>query len=105
MMRWLAGVAGLALLAAPAMAQTQDDRAKIVAACETEMTMPAGTCDCIADLGLEQLEPKLYSMLATMLTDPQGAASLAASGQLTPVEAMTVGMFLVTAPQQCALPQ
>jgi hypothetical protein len=94
----------LAITAAIAMAQpTPQERQDIIAACESAMGLPAGSCDCVADKAEESIPPKYYSRLDEFIPDVNIAFEMMTTGEMTSEEMMAIVIYVSTAPAQCVV--
>ena len=96
----LAVSAALAM-SAPVARAADDVRSQIVEACLTQAAIPNEVCDCMADRAMsDEFNDQQREWLVKAITDPEEGAQIAQN--LPQADAVEIGMFLATAPGQCA---
>ncbi len=99
----LLGTAGLALIVAGCSGggTSSQDVADFKKACDKEMTVPAGFCDCIADTANEQLSDKQFEFLLAAIEQDEAETALLRS-QMNFTELTEASMFMLNGTQDCA---
>ena len=91
----------VASLAAVAACSGGGQTAAFVDACQNSGNMSEDLCECIADLAGDELsENGLAFLIASMQGDTETSAALASEMPIQ--EATEAGLFMISAPAQCA---
>lgn len=88
--------------ASPALAQTAEDRATIIDSCLSDLKLSEAACACVADKAEAELDANAHHLFAVALGDPTAVSTVAAANAVTPEQMQAMGLFMVTAPTQCA---
>jgi len=80
---------------------TGGEQNRFVQACLAQTNMDRPLCECIAEKARNELTPGSFDMLLASIEEDD-ARSAQLRGQLTLEEMTASGMFMVSAPAQCA---